>query len=149
MHHRRISRTRDKKLAIVHVRRGEVAAAGSWIYAWVRVEGDRRVVYTGATGVPPEMRAWLHLHDPNPDVGRIAARYSAASEDSFDVIAVRIPEDVLRNDAKQVLTMRLAEEGLLSEHYVGEVPEHGTAMPPKAARQIERILAYVREHVGR
>lgn len=141
-------RSGDGDLAVFHVRAGEIADAGSWIYAWLRVEGDRRVVYTGATGLPPGTRAWLHLHDPTPDVGRVAARYQAADTEPLDVIAVRMPDDVPRQVAKRGLTSRLAEEGLLSERYVGDAPEDGLPTPLNAATQIEQILAHVREHVS-
>jgi hypothetical protein len=134
-------------MAVFHIRDGEVADAGSWVYAWLRVGGDRRVVYVGATGLPPGTRAWLHLHDPNPDIGRIAARYPAARNEPFDVVAVRMPDGVSRQEAKSVLTARLAEEGLLSEHYVGDPPD-AAATASSGDQQVERILGHVREHVS-
>ena len=139
----------EEVVAVFHVRDGELADAGSWVYAWLRVGGDRRVVYVGATGLPPETRAWLHLHDPNPDIGRIAARYPAAGDEPLDVVAVAMPEGVSRQEAKRVLTAHLTEEGLLSEHYVGDPPEDAVAIASSGADQVERILGHVREHVLR
>jgi len=141
-------RSVDEELAIFHVRDGEVADAGSWIYAWLHVEGDRRVVYVGATGLPPGTRVWLHLHDPNPDIGRLAARYPAARNRPLDVVAARLPDDVSRKEAKSNLAARLATEGLLSEHYVGDPPD-AAAITSAGEQEVERILSHVREHVSR
>jgi len=140
----------EEVLVVFQVRDGEIAGAGSWVYAWLRVGGDRRVVYVGATALPPGARAWLHLHDPNPDIGRIAARYPAAGDEPLDVVAVQMPEGVSRQEAKRALTAHLAEEGLLSEHYVGDPPEDvAAAIASSGAHQVERILGHVREHVAR
>jgi len=139
----------EDDLAIFHVRDGEIADAGSWVYAWLRVGGDRRVLYVGATGLPPGTRAWLHLHDPNPGIGRIAARYPAASDEPLDVVAVRVSEGASRQEVKSLLTARLAEEGLLSKDYVGDPPEDAVASASPDARQVERVLRHVREHVSR
>ena len=43
-----------------------------WVYAWVARDG---VVYVGATALHPATRTWLHLHDEDPDVGRMRARF--------------------------------------------------------------------------
>jgi hypothetical protein len=140
-------RSVDDEVAIFHVRDGEVADAGSWVYAWLHVDGDRRVVYVGATRLPPGTRTWLHLHDPNPDIGRIAARYPAVMDEPLDVVAVRIPDGVSRQEAKSVLTARLAEEGLLSAHYVGDPPD-AAAIASSGDQHVERILGHLREHVS-
>jgi hypothetical protein len=140
---------RSEDLADIHVRDGEIADVGSWAYAWLPVAGDRRVVYVGATGLQPDTRAWLHLHDPDPDIGRIAARYPAAGDEPLDVVAVRVPEDVSRQEAKSILTARLAEEGLLSERYVGDPPGDAVAVASSGAKQVERILGHVRNHISR
>ena len=139
----------EDDLAVFRVRDGEIADARSWVYAWLRVGGDQRVVYVGATGLPPGTRAWLHLHDPNPDIGRIAARYPAAGDEPLDVVAVRIPDGASRQEVKSLLTARLAEEGLLSKDYVGDPPEDAAASAPADDQQVERVLAYVRAHVSR
>jgi hypothetical protein len=139
----------SEDLTVFHVRDGEIAEGGSWVYAWLRVGGDRRVVYVGASGLQPETRTWLHLHDPDPEIGRIAARYPAAGEEALDVVAVRVPEGVSRQETKSVLTARLAEEGLLSERYVGDPPADAAAVPSSGAEQVERILSYVRNHMSR
>jgi hypothetical protein len=138
----------DESVVVLQTRDGEIAAAGSWVYAWLRADGDRRVVYVGATGLPPQARAWLHLHDPDPDVGRIAARYPASSGEPLDVVAVRLPDHVSRQEAKLALTARLAEAGFLSESYVGDPPVDRAPVAPDAAPQVEHLVAVVRDHVS-
>ena len=65
-------------MQVLRVRGGELAGTGSWVYVWLRAgERDHPVVYVGGTGLPPAVRTWLHLHDSDPDVGRLAARYPA------------------------------------------------------------------------
>lgn len=138
----------NEDVVVLHVRAGEVADAGSWVYAWLRVGGDRRVVYVGATVLQPGTRTWLHLHDPNPDIGRIAARYPAAADEPLDVVAVRVPEGVSRQETKLALTARLAEAGFLSEHYVGDPPVDPAAIAPSAVPHAERLVTLVRRHVS-
>jgi len=139
---------RDDDVVILHIRGGEIADAGSWIYTWLRVGGDRRVVYVGATGLQPETRAWLHLHDPNPDIGRIVARYPAVGDEPLEVVAVRLPDGVSRQETKLGLTARLAEEELLSERYVGDAPTDAAAITPDIAPHVERVVTLVRRHVS-
>ena len=127
-------------MRVVHVRAGELAEE-AWVYAWLRVEDDRRVVYIGATDLPPDTRTWLHLHDPDPAVGRVAARYPRAATEPLDVIAVPVPADVPRREVKEVLIADLAARGLLSDRYVGDPP--GTERPPAAsavAETAQRLL---------
>ena len=146
-HDPRMARARDEDMEVFRIRAGDIADAGSWVYVWLRLEGDRRVVYAGATGLAPRIRAWLHLHDPDPDIGRIAARYREAVNEELDVVAVRIPDDVSRQHARSVLIRRLAEEGLLSERYVGDAPpDDSSAFPSHATLQVERIVDHVHEH---
>ena len=140
----------DEDLVVLHVHGGEITDAGSWVYAWLRVDGDRPVIYVGATGLQPGTRAWLHLHDPDPDIGRVAARYPASLDEPLEVVAVQVPEGVSRSDTKTVAIARLAEAGLLSEHYVGDSPV--ADLPPVAAaagRPIERLVSYVGRHAAR
>jgi hypothetical protein len=54
----------------------------SWVYAWFS-EADQGVVYVGATQLPPQVRTWLHLHDPDPDIGRLAARLPGAPNEDL------------------------------------------------------------------
>jgi hypothetical protein len=138
----------DEDTVVIHVRDGEIADAGSWVYTWLRVGGDRRVVYVGATGLQPETRAWLHLHDPNPDVGRIAARYPMVAEERLEVFAIRLPEGISRQETKLALTAGLAEAELLSERYVGDSPIDIAATGPDVAQHVERLVSLVRRHVA-
>jgi hypothetical protein len=140
----------DEDLVVLHVHGGEISDAGSWVYAWLRVDGDRPVIYVGATDLQPGTRAWLHLHDPDPDIGRVAARYPAALDEPLEVVAVQVPEGVSRSDTKTVAIARLAEAGLLSEHYVGDPPV--ADLPSVASAdglRIERLVAYAGRHAAR
>jgi hypothetical protein len=132
---------------VVHVRAGELAEE-AWVYAWLRVEDERRVVYVGATGLPPDTRTWLHLHDPDPAVGRVAARYPQAATEPLDVIAVRVPADAPRGEVKEALVAELATRGLLSDRYVGDPPGAGpptaaSAVAATAQRLLDAIVAWV------
>ncbi len=128
---------------VLRVRDGEIADVGSWIYAWLHVGNDRRVVYVGATGLHPAVRAWLHLHDPDPDIGRVVARFPAAATDPLDVVALRLPDHLSRLDTKAALIVLLAEEQLLSPSYVGEPPAPLVA-PAECVDQARLLVARIR-----
>lgn len=102
----------DAEFVVLHVRDGELGG-GNWVYAWVDEAG--LVVYVGATGLDPRTRVWLHLHDSDPDVGRMAARFERLFDSALDVLAMSIPEEVSRADVRDALGARLGEEGLLAE----------------------------------
>jgi hypothetical protein len=89
--------------------------------------GDGYVIYVGATGLPPVVRTWLHLHGEGPDTARVRGRYPRAFDADFDVVAFRLPVDVDRRDAKGALIRRLAQAGMLAETYVGDPPAPGGA----------------------
>jgi hypothetical protein len=127
------------ELLVLRVRDGEVADAGSWVYAWV---GDSGVVYVGATGLPPTTRTWLHLHDEDPNVGRLRARYPDSAREELDVLALRLPEGVDRQEVKHAVVTRLGERGLLSERHVCDPP---AAVPSSAAA--DRLVDAVAEHL--
>ncbi|MEV4181395.1 hypothetical protein AB0J28_08100 [Streptosporangium canum] len=110
-----------RDLVELHIRGGDLAYSGSWIYAWLL---EDHVIYVGTTGLPPEVRTWLHLHDPNPDIGRVKARYPGLGADSLDVIAFRLPDSMPRSEIKATVIAHLSTIGLLSEHYVGDLPQH-------------------------
>jgi hypothetical protein len=126
-------------LLVLRVRDGEVADAGSWVYAWVGASG---VVYVGATGLAPATRTWLHLHDEDPNVGRLRTRYPDSAHEEVDVIALRLPEGVDRQEVKHAVVTRLGERGLLSERQVCDPP---AAAPFSAAA--ERLVDAVAEHL--
>jgi len=134
---------RDAPVLVVQVRDGE-AAAGSWLYAWVRVpSGD--VVHIGGTGLHPQVRTWLHLTDPRPEVGRLRARHPELSTDAFDVLAFELPAHVDRPRAKRALITAAAREGLLGDAYIGDAPSDGGTdgeLEPVVLPFLERIRGH-------
>ena len=122
------------------MRNGEIAGAGSWVYAWVGASG---VLYVGATGLPPAVRTWLHLHDDDPNVGRLRARYPSSMHEELDVIALRLPDGVDRREVKHAVVTRLGERGLLSDRHVCDPP----AAVASAAAAVDLLVEAVAEHV--
>ena len=110
----------------ISVRGGVIQDAGSWLYAWLPA-GRSDVVYVGGTGLPPVVRAWLHLHHDDPTVARVAHRYPEAATEPMEVIAFRLPEHVDRREAKAELIRQLHSRGKLAADYVGDQPDQGTA----------------------
>jgi hypothetical protein len=107
---------------------------------------QRSVVYVGATGLPPAVRTWLHLHDSDPDVGRLAARYSEAAREDLDVLAFRVPGQVSRRLLKAAVIQRLHHQGLLAEKYVGDLPD--TYPPVEGAAEIaENVVLHTVERL--
>jgi hypothetical protein len=102
----------------LRVRGGELEAE-PWVYAWLGQDG---VVYVGATALHPATRTWLHLHDDDPDVGRMRARYPDLAVEELDVLALRLPDDLDRQRVRHGAVALLAERGLLSEHHVCDPP---------------------------
>lgn len=133
---------------VLSVRDGEIAERGSYVYVWVR-SADQRVLYVGATGQPPLLRTWLHLHDPDPDVGRVLARYPAATREELDVIVFALPDTVSRADIRDSLVVSLNEDGLLAADYFGPSPREDAPRSVDVAfdtviAEIERrVLAYL------
>jgi hypothetical protein len=128
------------EVVLLRVRGGEIVDSGSWVYAWCREAGDRRVVYVGATGLDPATRTWLHLHDPNPAVGRVLALLPTAGVDSLDVVALRLPSELSRPDVKAAVTTRLSQRGLLEADYVGDPPNASLAdAAPEVIGYAERL----------
>jgi hypothetical protein len=147
----------DPDVTLLRVRDGDLVAGGSWVYVWVKpAERARPVIYVGGTGLAPAVRTWLHLHDPDPDVGRIAARDAELARQPLDVLAFRVPEPLRRGPVKAEVTRRLHGAGMLSERYVGDPP----GLPPAAsqvdepaelaelAQLADRIVAAVAAHGG-
>jgi hypothetical protein len=141
-HDRSVAPEPDDEPVVIRIRAGEIADAGSWLYVWVRAGGDRRVVYVGATGLPPAVRTWLHLHDPDPEIGRVAARYPAAAIEPLDVVAVRAPDGFARRELKELAVARLAAAGLLGEGYAGDAPAEPAGDPPGSSA-VQRLVAEV------
>ena len=134
---------------VLRVRDGDLAEAGSWVYVWIRPGTERRIVFVGATGLPPAARVWLHLHDRDSEVGWMGHRYPAAGGDlrePLDVVAFPVPESVARRAVRDALIKRLAEAGELSPHYCGFAPvaEEGDAEAVAVAEALQQQLALYR-----
>ena len=111
------------------------------MYAWASADG---VVYVGATGLHPATRTWLHLHDEDPNVGRMRARYPELANEELDVLAHELPAGVDRQQVRHGAVKAFDARGLLSERHVCD--------PPLAAephRETETFVAAVAEHLGR
>jgi hypothetical protein len=100
----------------------------SWVYAWLDGADPPRVVYVGATWLPPAARAFLHLHDPDPSVGRIRAEHPELLDGRASVRAFRIAPELDRH------AVRSAVVGLL-DAVVAEATDEG-----RAARFIVSVL---------
>lgn len=92
----------------VHIHRGVFDDDGSWVYVWRTSEGHLR--YVGATGLPPLVRAWLHLNHDDPEVGRLRAQQPDIVETPVDVLAFRLADGRDRQQVKRALTALLAAE---------------------------------------
>ena len=108
----------------LEIRDGQVQDAGSWLYVW-RPYGAPGIVYVGATGLPPAVRSWLHLHHEDPSVARVGHRHPGALTEPLEVLEFRLPDALDRSAAKAELVRRLAARGDLGESYVGDAPEPG------------------------
>jgi hypothetical protein len=135
----------EREFVVVRVRDGELVDSGNWVYAWVDADGD--VVYVGATGLDPETRVWLHLHDPDPEIGRMGARFAEATTSPFDVLAMRVPEELSRADVRDVLGARLADEGLLAENALTDHPQLVLDAAPEVGELADRYLARLRVYL--
>jgi hypothetical protein len=124
----------------LRVRGGELEAE-PWVYAWLGSEG---VVYVGATALHPATRTWLHLHDDDPGVGRMRARYPNLAGEELDVLALRLPGDVDRQRVRHGAVALLAERGLLSERHVCDPP-----LPAESHPTTDEFVDAVAEHLGR
>lgn len=130
-------------VTVLRVREGRLVDTGSWVYVWLRrAEPQRPVLYVGGTGLPPAVRTWLHLNDPDPDVGRLAARYPDLATQPLDVLAFELPEPLPRPLVKAALIERLHRADLLSEQYIGDPPAAGTSIVDSSVTTtVERIVA--------
>jgi hypothetical protein len=133
------------EFVVVRVREGELVGAGSWVYVWLDDDGE--VVYVGATGLDPQTRVWLHLHDPDREIGRMAARFDRLTTTELDVVAMRVPEEISRADVRDVLGARLADEGLLAGDAITDhlqlVLEPADEVVELAERFVARLRAYL------
>lgn len=98
------------------VQEGELTDVSSWVYVWMRAEPPPRVVYVGATSLPPIARAWLHLNHDDPDIGRIRSQHPEALSGALKVHAFRLNSALDRQAVKDtVITLLDKEEGSPSQ----------------------------------
>jgi hypothetical protein len=128
-------------MTTLRVRGGELEGQGSWIYAWLAGDG---VVYVGGTGLHPATRTWLHLHDDDPEIGRMRVRYATLADDELDVLFMELPEDAERQRVRHGTVTQLGERGLLS-------PRHVCDPPPDlgASEEADRFVELVVARLGR
>ena len=88
----------------ISIEDGHIATDESWVYAWIKPNGD--VFYVGATGLPIETRTWLHLNSEEPQIGRVRANYPDALVDRVDVRAWKLPTG---SDRQLIRTLLAAE----------------------------------------
>ncbi len=91
------------------IRDGVLADEGSWLYVWRRPDTGE-IVYVGTTGLPPVVRAWLHINDNDPSIGRIRAVQPDALSGDIVVHAFRVRPDLDRRDVKRALLRLLDGE---------------------------------------
>jgi hypothetical protein len=133
------------EFVVARVRDGELVDMGNWVYAWLDEAG--LVVYVGATGLDPRTRVWLHLHDDDPDVGRMAARFERLAESQFTVLAMSVPEEIPRADVRDALGARLADEGLLAEDAITDHLQLPLDSSAETLELAERFVARLRSHL--
>jgi hypothetical protein len=106
-------------------------------------------VYVGATGLDPQTRVWLHLNDPDPEVGRISARYERLADAALEILAMRVPGELSRAEVRDVLGERLREEGLLGEGAITDhlqlVLEPTSEALDVAERYVARLRVYLEQ----
>jgi hypothetical protein len=137
----------SSEFVVVQVRDGDFQDAGSWVYAWI--DEDGLVVCVGATGLDPRTRVWLHLHDGDPDVGRMAARFERLPTSRLEILAMRVPGEVSRADVRDALGERLAEEGLLADDAITDHLQLPLGSTAEAVELAERFVARLRTHLER
>lgn len=130
---------------VLRVERGELRAEGSWVYVWV-LPGAGRVLHVGATGLHPELRTWLHLHHPEPRVGRIAALHPGWREQDLRVVAVPVPRSLARATVRDALARRLAGLGLLDGS--GADAAEAVAPSPEVDQLVDAVVDQVRALTG-
>jgi hypothetical protein len=132
------------EFVLVSVRDGELDEE-NWVYTWI--DADGAVVYVGATGVDPRTRVWLHLHDPDPDVGRMSARFERLAGTQLEILAMRVPGELSRAEVRDVLGERLREEGLLGEDAITDHLQLVLQATPEALEVADRYVARLRAYV--
>jgi len=119
----------------------------NWVYTWI--DADGAVVYVGATGLDPRTRVWLHLHDADPEVGRMSARFERLSNAQLEVLAMCVPDELSRAEVRDVLGERLREEGLLGEDAITDHLQLVLGATPEAREVADRYVARLRVYLER
>jgi hypothetical protein len=132
------------EFVLVSVRDGQLDE-DNWVYTWI--DADGAVVYVGATGLDPRTRVWLHLHDADPDVGRMSARFERLADTRLEVLAMRVPGELSRAEVRDVLGGRLREEGLLGEDAITDHLQLVLQATPEALEVADRFVARLRAYV--
>jgi hypothetical protein len=132
------------EFVLVNVRDGELDEE-NWVYTWI--DADGAVVYVGATGLDPRTRVWLHLHDPDPDVGRMSARFERLADTQLEVLAMHVPGELSRAEVRDVLGERLREEGLLGDDAITDHLQLVLQATPEALEVADRYVARLRAYV--
>ena len=122
----------------LRVRNGKLEGE-PWVYAWIGSDG---VVYVGATTLHPATRTWLHLHDDDPDIGRMRARYPDLASEELHVLALPLPPDVDRQRVRHGAVTLLAKRGLLSDRHVCDQP-----LSAEPTAEAEELVAAVEERL--
>lgn len=128
-------------MVILRVKEGELESGARWVYAWIAHDG---VVYVGATTLHPETRTWLHLHDDDPNVGRMRARFAELAGEELDVLALELPDEVDRQQVRHGAVTILGERGLLSPRHVND-----PVLAKEPHPETDRFVTALAEHLGR
>jgi hypothetical protein len=134
----------DAEFVLVRVREAELDEE-NWVYTWI--DADGAVVYVGATGLDPRTRVWLHLHDPDPDVGRMSARFERLADTQLEVLAMRVPGELSRAEVRDVLGERLRDEGLLGVDAITDHLQLVLVAAPEALEVADRYVARLRVYL--
>ena len=62
------------------------------------------------------VRAWLHLHHDDPDLGRVRARYASALSGRLSVHAFRLHQSLDRQEVKNAVVALLHGEGQAADN---------------------------------
>lgn len=100
----------QRTFSVIH---GQLQVPDSWVYLWVS-KASGLVIYIGATRLDPEVRAWMHLHDENRNVGRVRADYADYKTEAMDVFAFAVPPGIDRAAVRDGLTRAASAAGMLA-----------------------------------
>jgi hypothetical protein len=136
----------SSEFVFLRVRDAELVGDRSWVYCWI--DENERVVYVGSTTLDPRTRAWLHLHDPDPELGRVAARFERLASAPLEILAMRVPDEVSRSDVRDVLGARLAEDGMLADDAITDHLQLVLEPGPEAVELADRYVTRLRAHLA-